>query len=257
MVRAYLPPRVKLRQSLPMTFWAYILRCADGSYYTGHTDDLEHRTAQHQAGTCGGQHIDVSLLDGQLAAASHVSMGYLATGVQPARIGAASHFMVPYQPFDCADGQLVVLCGNDGQFRRLAAALGHVEWADDPRYTTNFARLAHRDSLVAAMRAVLVQRSRADWQAALQAAGIPCAPIQDFAEAFADPQVRHRGMVFEQPFAATGTLRQIANPLRFSETPVRYDRPPPALGEHTDEVCAQLLNIPVEKLRALRAAGVI
>ena len=210
-----------------------------------------------QAGTCEGQHIDIARLDAQVAAASHVSMGYLATGRQPPRLGAASHFMVPYQPFDCSDAPLVVLCGNDGQFRRLAAAMGRPDLADDPRYATNPERLKHRAPLVAEIAAVIARRTRAEWIELLARAGVPCAPVNDLAAAFADPQLVHRGMVIERPFGPTGTLRQIANPVVFSETPVRYDRPPPALGEHTDTVCAHLLGISPERLRALRRAGVI
>jgi len=210
-----------------------------------------------QAGTCEGQHIDISLLDTQVAAASHVSMGYLATGRQPPRLGAASHFMVPYQPFDCSDAPLIVLCGNDGQFRRLAAALGLAGLADDARFATNPQRLKNRDALVDLIGPVIARRTRADWVAVLTGAGVPCAPINDFEAAFADPQLVHRGMVMERPFGPTGSLRQIANPVRFSETPVRYDRPPPALGEHTDAVCAQWLGISPDRLRELRRSGVL
>ena len=209
-----------------------------------------------QAGTCEGQHIDISLLDTQVAAASHVSMGYLATGLQPSGMGAASHFMVPYQPFDCSDGPLVVLCGNDEQFRRLAAVIGRPGLAHDERYATNQQRLKHRDTLVATIAPLIAERNRAEWTELLGEAGVPCAPIHDLPGAFADPQVAHCGMVMERPFGPTGSLRQIANPVRFSETPVHYDRPPPALGEHTDLVCAELLGISPARLRALRDAGV-
>ncbi len=210
-----------------------------------------------QVGTCEGQHIDIALLDTQLAAASHVSMSYLDTGRQPPRLGAASHFMVPYQAFDCSDAPLVVLCGNDGQFRRLAAAIGRPDLAEDPRYATNSQRLKHRAPLVGELEAVIAQRTRAEWLALLPQAGVPCAPVNDLEAAFGDPQVVHRGMVIERQFGPTGTLKQVANPVVFSETPVRYDRPPPALGEHTDLVCAHLLGISPERLRSLRLKGVI
>jgi crotonobetainyl-CoA:carnitine CoA-transferase CaiB-like acyl-CoA transferase len=210
-----------------------------------------------KAGTAAGQHIDIALLDCQMAAASHVAMQYLLTGVQPARVGAASHFMAPYQPFQCQDGPLVVLCGNDDQFRKLAAELGMPDLAQDARYATNGARLEHREELAALLAPVFLRDPRDTWTRRLGAAGVPCAPIHDLAQAYADPQVRHRGTLMQMPFAPTGTLPQVANPLRFSETPVRYDRLPPALGEHTEEVCAQLLGIPVERLRALRESGVL
>lgn len=210
-----------------------------------------------QAGLCEGQHIDIALLDCQLAAASHVAMGYLLSGSQPARIGTRSHFMVPYQAFDCADQPLVVMCGNDDQFRRLAAALGLPGLADDARYAANLQRMRHQDTLVPLLEDVLRARPRAHWLEALDRAGVPCAPIQDFQQAFDDPQVRHRQVVTHLPFAPTGTLPMVANPVRLSETPVEYRRPPPALGEHTEEICAQLLQVPVERLRALREQGIL
>lgn len=210
-----------------------------------------------QVGTCEGQQIDIALLDTQVAAASHVSMSYLMTGCQPPRLGAASHFMVPYQPFDCSDAPLVVLCGNDGQFRRLAAAIGRPDLADDPRYATNPDRLKHRAPLVVELESIMVRRTRAEWMALLAQSGVPCAPVNDLAATFADPQMVHRGIVIERPFGPTGTLRQVANPVVFSETPVRYGRPPPALGEHTDNVCANLLGISPERLRDLRRAGIL
>ena len=210
-----------------------------------------------QIGSCEGQHIDIALLDAQVAAASHVSMSYLATGRQPQRLGAASHFMVPYQPFDCSDAPLVVLCGNDAQFRRLASVLGRPDLADDPRYATNPDRLKNRVPLIDEIAAIISQRTRDEWSILLTQAAVPCAPVNDLEAAFADPQLVHRGMVMERPFSPIGTLKQIANPVVFSETPVRYDRPPPALGEHTDNVCANLLGISAERLSALRRAGII
>lgn len=210
-----------------------------------------------QAGHAAGQHIDVALLDSQIAAASHVSMGYLMSGQQPQRLGAASHFMVPYQPFDCADGALVVLCGNDAQFVRLCAALELPQLAQDPRFATNFARLRHRDALVPQLQAVFAAQARAHWMALLEAAGIAHAPVQDFAQAFADPQVIARGLRMEMVLTNGARVPQVANPLVFSETPVAYQRPPPALGEHTAQVCAELLGISPERLRWLRETGVL
>jgi len=210
-----------------------------------------------ETGACAGQHIDVALLDSQIAAASHVAMQYLLSGVQPARVGSGSHFMAPYQVFHCSDHPLVILCGNDAQFRSLAAALGRADLAQDPRCATNPERLRHRQWLAAEIQAVVGTRSRSAWVVAFQEAGVPCAPIYEFAQTFDDPQVRHRNLVMSMPFAATGTLPMIANPLRFSETSVVYERPPPGLGEHTDEVCTGLLGMSPEQLAALRRDGVL
>lgn len=210
-----------------------------------------------EAGHAAGQHIDVALLDTQIAAASHVAMGYLMTGQAPQPIGAASQFMVPYQPFDCADGALVVLCGNDGQFRRLCGVLGLPALADDSRFATNFARLRFRETLVPLLQSVIAGQTRAHWTALLKPAGVPCAPLYDFAGAFEDPQVVARGLRLEMQLASGQSVPMVANPLRFSETPVVYERPPPALGEHTAEVCAGLLGISPGRLHQLRALGVL
>ena len=210
-----------------------------------------------EAGHAGGQHIDVALLDSQVAAASHVAMAYLMSGRAPEPIGAASQFMAPYQPFDCADGALVILCGNDGQFRRLCGVLGLPALADDERFATNFARLRFRDELLARLQPVIASGTRAHWTALLKPAAVPHAPLYDFAGAFDDPQVKARGLRLEMPLTDGRPVPMVANPLRFSETPVAYERPPPALGEHTAEVCAGLLGITPARLQQLRASGVI
>ena len=210
-----------------------------------------------EAGVCSGQHIDVALLDTQIAAASHVAMQYLLTGVQPARLGSGSHFMAPYQVFQCSDHPLVILCGNDAQFRSLAKALGREDLAADLRCATNPQRLRHREWLAQEIQALVGTRPRAEWLEVFRGAGVPCAPIYDFAQAFDDPQVRHRNLVMSMPFGPTGSLPMIANPLRFSGTSPVYERPPPGLGEHTEEVCTNLLGMPPERIAALRREGIV
>lgn len=209
-------------------------------------------------GTASGQYIDISLLDTQIAAASHMAMNYLVTGQLPKPIGAGSHMMVPYQPFECSDFTLIVLCGNDGQFKRLMSALGLPEYAQDPRFSNNFSRLEHRNLLVPVIADILRQRPREHWVKMLEAANVPCAPLYDFSQALADPQVVHRGMLMTLPHAPSGTdLPLIANPLNFSETPVRYRNAPPSLGEHTHEVLKELLDISDEELAVLHQDQVI
>jgi len=211
----------------------------------------------HRERTGEGQHIDLALLDAQVAMLANLSAAYLASGRVPGRMGNAHQAIVPYQVFRAADGFLIVAVGNDGQFARFCEVAGLEALAADPRYATNPARVAHRDELVAVIAGRLATRPAAEWLAALQAAQVPCGPINDLAQVFADPQVSHRGMVATLPHAAAGEVRVVANPVRFSATPARSDRAPPRLGEHTDEVLGGLLGLPAAVLEDLRARRVI
>jgi crotonobetainyl-CoA:carnitine CoA-transferase CaiB-like acyl-CoA transferase/energy-converting hydrogenase Eha subunit C len=210
-----------------------------------------------ERGHCRGQHIDIALLDSQIAAASHIAIGYLTSGQPPGRIGARSSFMSPYEPFDCSDGPLVILCGNDGQFARLMQVLGLPDLASDARFASNGDRLRERTALVAAMAPILARRTRADWIAQLDAVGVPCAPILDMAEALVDPQVVHRGLVIEQAASDGQPLRQIGNPIRLSGTPIAYGRPAPALGADTEAILKARLGLTAAQIDGLRDLGVI
>lgn len=204
-----------------------------------------------------GQHIDLALLDAQVAAISHVGMMYLVSGQQPPRLGNVSPITCPWQSFDCADGQIVIAVGNDTQFGALCRELGHPEWAADERFATNPMRAKNRDVLIPMIAQVLLTRGVRDWYDTFEAAGVPAGPINGFAEVFADPQIVHRQMRFDLPHAAAGQVPQVANPVKFSATPVQYDRAPPVLGQHTDEVLRERLGLDDEGLAQLREAKVI
>jgi crotonobetainyl-CoA:carnitine CoA-transferase CaiB-like acyl-CoA transferase len=204
-----------------------------------------------------GQHIDLALLDAQVASISHVAMMYLVSGRQPPRLGNVSPITCPWQSFECADGQIVVAVGNDTQFAAFCKVLGHPEWATDGRFATNPLRAKHRLVLVPMLADVLKTRTVRAWYADFDAAGVPSGPINGFAEVFADPQIVHREMLLQQPHAAAGTVPQVANPVRFSATPVAYRRAPPLLGEHTDEVLREVLSLGEAELDGLRANKVI
>jgi len=204
-----------------------------------------------------GQHIDLALLDVQVACLANQAASYLAAGVVPRRMGNAHPAIVPYQAFPTADGDMILAIGNDLQFARFCAAAGHPEWATDERFATNPQRVQHRATLVPLLRQTTVMRTTAQWIAQLEAAGVPCGPINRIDEVFADPQVQARGLRVEMPHAQAGTVALVANPVRLSASPVGYRLPPPALGEHSDEVLAQWLGLGAEQIGALRANAVV
>ncbi|TPG53852.1 CoA transferase [Roseomonas nepalensis] len=189
-----------------------------------------------------GQHIDLALLDTQLAAHSHIAMNYLVSGRMPVRAGTASQINTPWQAFDTADRPLMVAIGNDRQFASFCEALGLPDLPADPRFATNAQRFAHKPDLLPRLQQALLARRADEWVAALNAVGISSAPINDFGAVREDPQLRHRGMWREMPHPRAGTMPFVANPVRFSETPVAYTRVPPLLGEHTEEVLADWLG---------------
>ena len=199
-----------------------------------------------------GQHIDLALLDAQLAAISHVAMGYLADGQQPERLGNASAITCPWQSFACLDGEIVVAVGNDTQFVSFCKVLGAPELATDARFKTNPLRAANRLVLVPLLADMLKTRTVNDWYAAFDAANVPSGPINGFAEVFADPQIRHREMLLRLPHAAAGSVPQVANPVKFSATPVTYHRGPPVLGQHTVEVLRDVLGLDDAAIAALQ-----
>ena len=213
---------------------------------------LNHR---EQSGV--GQHVDTALLDVQVACLGNQALNYLTTGVAPKRMGNAHPNIVPYQDFPTADGDIILTVGNDSQFRKFAEVAGHPEWADDPRFASNKARVAHRAELIPLIRQATVFRTTAQWLTALEQAGVPCGPINDLAQVFADPQVQHRGLRLEMPHPLAGMVPQVASPLRLSASPVDYRAPPPLLGEHSEALLQRLLGMDGERIAALRAAGVV
>ena len=207
--------------------------------------------------TGAGQHIDMALLDVQVACLANQAMNYLTTGTAPKRLGNAHPNIVPYQDFPTADGDFILTVGNDSQFRKFCEVAGLTALADDPRFSTNTARVAHRGELIPLIRQATVFKTTAEWISALEQAGVPCGPINDLAQVFADPQVQARGLRFELPHALAGSVPQVASPIRLSATPIQHRNAPPLLGEHTEQVLQQWLGMSAEQIAGLRAAGVL
>jgi glutaryl-CoA transferase len=210
----------------------------------------------HRERSGRGQHVDLALLDVQVATLANLAENYLVTGRAPGRLGNAHASIVPYQAFATGDGHVVVAVGNDGQFARLCEVAGRPELSADPRFATNAARVEHRAALVPILQALLAGRPTGDWVAALEAAGVPCGPINDLAQVFEDPQVKARGLRIEVPHPLAGTVPVVASPMRLSETPVRHGTPP-LLGQHTREVLGEVLGMTEAEIEALRRGGVI
>lgn len=207
--------------------------------------------------TGNGQHIDMALLDVQVACLANQAMNYLTTGVAPRRLGNAHPNIVPYQDFPTADGDIILTVGNDGQFRKFCEVAGLTALAADSRFSTNQARVAHRAELIPLIRQATVFKTTGQWLAALEQAGVPCGPINDLQQVFADPQVQARGLRVELPHPLAGSVPQVASPIRLSATPVQYRNAPPLLGEHTEQVLQQWLGLSLEQIDQLRQAGVL
>jgi crotonobetainyl-CoA:carnitine CoA-transferase CaiB-like acyl-CoA transferase len=211
---------------------------------------------RHRDRTGSGQFIDMALLDTQVAMLANLGANFLTTGQAPRRAGNAHQNIVPYQVFEVADGHLILAVGNDGQYAKFCDVAGRPDLARDPRFVRNADRVRHRDTLIPLLAELMRQRSRADWLAALETAKVPCGPINDLAEVFADPQVRERGMVVSLPHPLAGEVPLVASPMKFSATPVGHRRAPPLLGEHTDEVLAEF-GVEANEREALRRDGAI
>ena len=204
-----------------------------------------------------GQHIDVALLDVQVASLANQASNYLVGGVVPGLMGNAHPNIVPYQNFPTADGDMILAIGNDSQFARFCAVAAHPEWAEDLRFASNAQRVANRELLIPLLRQATARRSTRDWVSALEAVEVPCGPINRIDEVFADAQVRARGLRIELPDSSGGKVPLVANPIRLSGSPVRYRQAPPLLGEHTDEVLHDWLALDASEVERLRRAGVI
>jgi formyl-CoA transferase len=204
-----------------------------------------------------GQRIDMALLDVQVAMLANLSSSYFVSGEAPRRMGNAHQNIVPYHVFHAADEFLIVAVGNDGQFARFCEIVGAPEWVADERFATNPQRVRHRDLLVGLIGERLRTRPAREWLALLEPAGVPCGPINDLGQVFADPQVKHRRMQVRAPHAAAGEVAMVANPIKFSATPVAYDRAPPLLGEHTHDVMRSVLGLADEEIAGLRSRGVL
>lgn len=211
--------------------------------------------ARQQTGR--GQRIECSLYDSSLFMLSNVANNFLASGKEPGRYGNGHPNVVPYEDYPTADGRLVLACGNDGQFERVAKLLGHPEWLTDPRFAKVRDRVSNRKAMDEAVAAAFRTKPTAYWIGKLQEAGVPCGPINAVSEAVNDPHTISRDLVREVTHPSMGTYRQVGVPVKMSDTPAQLRRASPALGEHTDEVLAQELGYTAERIAALRGAGVI
>jgi crotonobetainyl-CoA:carnitine CoA-transferase CaiB-like acyl-CoA transferase len=211
----------------------------------------------HRAETGIGQHLDLALLDSQIALLAYQNTNYFATGTPPKRIGNLHPNIVPYQPFKTADGDVILACGNDNLFRKFCEAAGCSGLADDPRFTGNGKRVENRTELTRLLRAVFAKRSTREWVEILEAAGVPNGPINDVAQVFEEPQVKARGIRVELDHPVAGKLPTVASPMRFSATPVEYKLAPPVLGQHTEEILRGLLNKTDAEIAKLKADGAV
>ena len=197
---------------------------------------------RHREQTGRGDHIDMALLDVQVAVLANQALNYLMTGVSPARLGNAHPNIVPYQTFAASDGHFILAVGNDSQFRRFCETAGCPELADDELFANNPARVANREALVPLIEARTRRRPTGRWIADLEAAGVPCGRINDLEAVFADEQVRHRGLRLDLPHAVAGTVPSVACPIQFLHAKLNLRNGPPALGEHTREVLGNLVG---------------
>ena len=225
--------------------------------FTGLYAAIAIQAALRHRDTCGqGQHIDMALLDTQVAMLANLGANYLVTGVAPQRAGNAHQNIVPYQVFEASDGHLILAVGNDAQFVRFCNVAGRPELARDERFVRNADRVRHRDALVPMLAVVMLTRSKQQWLSALEAAKVPCGAINNLAEVFADPQVQARAMALPMAHPLSDSLRLVASPMKLSATPVQVRRAPPLLGQHTDEVLAEFGLDAAERER-LRARDVV
>jgi len=211
---------------------------------------------RHRDLTGIGQAIDMALLDTQVAMLANLGANYLTTGIAPKRMGNAHQNIVPYQVFEVADGHMILAVGNDSQFAKFCEVAGAQQIAQDPRFARNAERVRHRGTLVPLLAALMKARTRTDWLTALEAAKVPCGPINDLADVFADPHVQARDMTVSLPHPLAGDVTLVASPIKLSATPVQYQRPPPLLGEHTAEVLREF-GVDAAGLEALRRSHAV
>ncbi len=214
---------------------------------------LRHRDASGQ-----GQRIDLALLDTQISWLANEGSNYLVTGQAPRRLGNAHPNIVPYQVFSAADGYLILAVGNDSQYRKFCEIAGRPDLAEDSRFATNPGRVRNREALVPTLREIIAAKPRDYWLERLEPAGVPSGPVNTLDQVFADPQVIARGMRIELTHGHHKIpVPSVASPMKMSETPPTYRHAPPALGEHTDAVLRELLNLPDSEIGALRDRGIV
>lgn len=212
---------------------------------------------RHRDQTGQGQHIDLALLDSQVAMLANLASQALCGGPPPQRQGNAHPSIAPYQSFAAPDGHLVIAVGNDRQFARLAEALGQPGWPADARFASNAARVTHKEALTVGIEAALAYQPRAKWLSVLEEAGVPCAAVNSVEEALALPQIQSRQMVVSQPHPLAPELQLVANPIKFSHTPIQYRRAPPQVGEHSNDVLRDWLGADGAECERWRRSGAL
>ncbi len=204
-----------------------------------------------------GQYIDLALLDVQVATLANQAMNYLASNEPPTRLGNAHPNIVPYQAFATTDGFIILAIGNDSQFTHFCKLAGQADLASDPDFSTNQNRVINREKLIPLIEQIMNKHSEEWWLENLSTRGIPCGPINTIDQVFADPQVLHREMQVSLKHPKAGTSPSVANPIKFSETPVNYHLAPPTLGQHSAQILSELLDLPADKIEELKARGII
>ena len=214
---------------------------------------------RHRETSGKGQAIDIGMLDTTIAMMANQALNYLSSNEVPPRLGNEHPNIAPYQVFPTGDGNIIVACGSEQQFQRLCEIIDRPDIPEDPRFTVNKERLAHRQELVDVLNPVFKSKPSAYWLEVLEQHSISCGPINNLEQTFADPQVQARGMRLEMAHPATGQrpVALVASPVRLSETGVEYRHAPPLLGQHTDEVLGEVLGLDPAAITGLRDAGTI
>lgn len=211
----------------------------------------------HRAVTGQGQWIDVSLLDSCVALLANQAMNYFATGESPSSLGNAHPNIVPYQTFKTADGAIILACGNDNLFKKFCKIADCTHLAEDPQYSTNAVRVRNREELTRLLNLIFLKHTTKEWVKLLDDAGVANGPINKIEEVFREPQVQARGMQIELPHSVAGKVTLVGSPMKFSETPIKHEMPPPALGQHTDEILTQFLMKSKSEIDKLKSEGVV
>jgi formyl-CoA transferase len=211
----------------------------------------------HRAVTGVGQHLDLALLDTQVAFLANQAANYLSTGEVPPRLGNSHPNIVPYQTFATKDGDIILACGNDNLFGKFCEVAGCPELTKDARFATNAKRVENRAAITEALAKIFRQRTTREWVEALEAAGVPNGPINTIKQVFEEPQVVARGMKIDLPHPTAGTISLVASPMKFSATPVEYRNAPPTLGQHTDEILRGMLGMTDAQIADLRSKSAI
>ena len=204
-----------------------------------------------------GQHLDLALLDSQIALLAYQNTNYFSTGTPPKRIGNLHPNIVPYQPFKTSDGDVIVACGNDNLYKKLCDMLGRPDLATDPRFASNGKRVENRVEMTRVLQEIFSTKPTKEWVAALEAAGVANGPINNLAQVFEEPQVKARGVKIELDHPVAGKMPLVASPMRFSGTPIEYRNAPPVLGQHTDEVLGRVLGKSEAEIAKLKSDGIV